>query len=52
MADREAVVNQAVLNSMTAAEQRLVAETSREAMATLDEEELLELHSRRDARGG
>ena len=39
-------MDQAVLNSMTAAEQRLVAETSREAMAALDEEELLALHSR------
>ncbi|MGW0230663.1 hypothetical protein ACWDWO_20290 [Actinopolymorpha singaporensis] len=39
-------MNQAVLNSMTAAERRLVAETSREAMADLDEEELLALHSR------
>lgn len=39
-------MNQAVLNSMTAAEQRLVAETSREAMVGLDEEELLALHAR------
>jgi len=39
-------MNRAVLNSMTVAEQRLVAETSREAMAELDEEELLALHSR------
>ena len=39
-------MNQAVLNSMTAAEQRLVAETSREAMVVLDEEELLALHAR------
>jgi len=39
-------MNRAVLNSMTAAEQRLVAETSREAMAALDEEELLALHTR------
>src|SRR5262245_4991790 len=31
---------------MTVAEQRLVAETSREAMAELDEEELLALHAR------
>src|SRR5262245_801745 len=36
----------AVLNSMTSTEQRLVAETSREAMADLDEEELLALHQR------
>lgn len=39
-------MDKAVLNSMTAAEQRLVAETSREALAALDEEELLSLHSR------
>jgi hypothetical protein len=39
-------MNQAVLNSMTAAEQRLVAETSRDVMASLDEEELLALQSR------
>jgi hypothetical protein len=39
-------MNQALLNSMTAAERRLVAETSRDAMADLDEEELLALHSR------
>ncbi len=39
-------MNQALLNSMTVAEQRLVAETSRDAMAVLDEEELLALHSR------
>ena len=39
-------MNQAVLNSMTEAEQRLVADTSRDAMAELDEEELLALHSR------
>src|SRR5215470_8352861 len=39
-------MNQAVLNSMTETEQRLVAETSRDAMAGLDEEELLALHSR------
>ncbi|HUL98324.1 MAG TPA: hypothetical protein VLU24_02590, partial [Mycobacterium sp.] len=31
---------------MTEAEQRLVAETARDAMTDLDEEELLELHSR------
>jgi hypothetical protein len=31
---------------MTAAERRLVDETSRDAMAELDEEELLALHSR------
>jgi hypothetical protein len=39
-------MNRALLNSMTVAEQRLVAETSRDAMAGLDEEELLALHSR------
>jgi hypothetical protein len=39
-------MNRAVLNSMTDAEQRLVAETTREAMAGLDEEELLELQAR------
>src|SRR4051794_403679 len=41
--DQEALMDQAVLNSMTAAERRLVAETSPEALATLDEEELLAL---------
>jgi len=39
-------VDKAVLNSMTAAEQRLVAETAKAALADLDEEELLALHSR------
>ena len=39
-------MNQGLLNSMTVSEQRLVAETSREAMAELDEEELLALHAR------
>ena len=39
-------MNKAVLNSMTDAERRLVAETEPAAMATLDEDELLELHSR------
>ena len=39
-------MDRAVMNSMTAAEQRLVAETSRDALAGLDEEELLALHSR------
>ena len=39
-------MERAVLNSMTAAEQRLVHETSRDAMAGLDEEELLALHAR------
>ncbi len=39
-------MNKAVLNSMTDAERRLVAETEPAAMATLDEDELLELHTR------
>ena len=39
-------MDQAVLSSMTASEQRLVAETSRDAMVGLDEEELLALHAR------
>jgi len=39
-------MDQALLNSMTATEQRLVAETSGEALAALDEEELLDLHAR------
>lgn len=58
-------MSQAVLNSMTSAEQRLLAETSASALAELDEDELLELHTRirrarskyvtqyrRNARGG
>ncbi|MDH2415095.1 hypothetical protein [Nocardioides sp. CER19] len=44
-------MKQAVLNSMTDAEQQLVRETSRDALTDLDEEELLALHSRiREAR--
>jgi hypothetical protein len=39
-------MSQAVLNSMTAAEQRLIAETSRDALTALDEDELLDLHGR------
>jgi hypothetical protein len=39
-------MSQAVLHSMTAAEQRLIAETTPAALAELDEDELLELHSR------
>ncbi|WP_243060481.1 hypothetical protein [Nocardioides sp. SR21] len=39
-------MDKAVLNSMTAAEQRLVAETAKGALAGLDEEELLDLHAR------
>ncbi len=50
--DLEAPVNKAVLHSMTDAERRLVAETEPAAIAELDEEELLELHTRiRRARG-
>ena len=45
-------MNKAVLNSMTDAERRLVAETEPAATASLDEDELLELHVRiRRARG-
>ena len=39
-------MNKAVLNSMTEAERLLVAETARDAMATLDEDQLLDLHTR------
>ena len=39
-------MTKAVLNSMTDAERRLVAETEPAAVASLDEDELLELHSR------
>ena len=39
-------MTKAVLNSMTDAERRLVAETEPAAVATLDEDALLELHSR------
>ena len=39
-------MNKGLLHSMTEAEQLLVAETERAAMATLDEDELLELHTR------
>ncbi|MFC5175273.1 hypothetical protein [Nocardioides taihuensis] len=39
-------MDRAVLNSMPDAERMLVAETDREAMAELDEDELLELHQR------
>ena len=39
-------MNQALLNSMTAAEQKLIAETTRSALEDLDEEELLALHAR------
>ena len=45
-------MNKAVLHSMTDAERRLVAETEVAALAELDEDELLELHTRiRRARG-
>ncbi len=37
----EGAVKQGVLNSMSVAEQRLVADASREAMGDLDEEELI-----------
>jgi hypothetical protein len=39
-------MNKALLQSMTEAEQLLVAETERDAMAALDEDQLLELHAR------
>lgn len=39
-------MNKAVLHSMTDAEQMLVADTDRDAMADLSEDELLELHTR------
>jgi hypothetical protein len=39
-------MNKALLNSMTEAEHLLVAETERDAMAVLGEDELLELHTR------
>jgi hypothetical protein len=39
-------MDKGVLNSMTDAERMLVAETDRDAMAALDEDELLELHQR------
>lgn len=39
-------MSQAVLNSMTAAEQRLIAETSPNTLTALDEDELLDLHGR------
>ena len=39
-------MNKAVLNSMTEAERRLVNETERKALIDLDEDGLLELHSR------
>ena len=39
-------MNQALLNSLTAAEQRFVAETSTDAIAGLDEDQVLDLHTR------
>ena len=39
-------MDRAVLNAMPDAERMLVAETDRDAMAALDEDELLELHQR------
>lgn len=39
-------MSQAVINSMTAAEQRLLGETSSESLAGLDEDEVLTLHGR------
>jgi hypothetical protein len=39
-------MNQALLNSLTDAEQRFVAETSSDAIAGLDEDQVLELHTR------
>ncbi|WP_395695990.1 hypothetical protein [Nocardioides sp.] len=39
-------MNQGVLNSMTASERLLVADTEPAAIADLDEDELLELHTR------
>ncbi|MGW1342731.1 hypothetical protein ACWCOV_16905 [Kribbella sp. NPDC002412] len=39
-------MNQGLLNSLTDAERLLVAETDRDALKTLDEDELLELHQR------
>ncbi|MEU8224160.1 hypothetical protein [Kribbella sp. NPDC048915] len=39
-------MNQALMNSLTDAERLLVAETERDALKTLNEDELLELHQR------
>ncbi|GAB2614415.1 hypothetical protein [Kribbella endophytica] len=39
-------MNQALLNSLTEAERLLVAEAERDAVKSLDEDELLELHQR------
>jgi hypothetical protein len=39
-------MNQGLLNSLTDAERRLVAETERTALKSLDEDQLVELHQR------
>jgi hypothetical protein len=39
-------MNQALMNSLTDTERRLVAETDRDALNALDEDELLDLHQR------
>ena len=39
-------MNQALMNSLTDAERLLIAETDRDALSALDEDELLELHQR------
>ncbi len=39
-------MNKKILHSLTKKERRLVAETERDAMADLDEDQLLELHTR------
>jgi hypothetical protein len=39
-------MNQGLLNSLTDAERMLVAETERDALKGLDEDELLDLHQR------
>ncbi|MBO0846923.1 MAG: hypothetical protein J2P22_16075, partial [Nocardioides sp.] len=43
---RRSAMNKALLNSLTEAERRFVAETSSEALARLDEDEVLALHTR------
>jgi hypothetical protein len=40
------MMNQALLNSLTEAERLFVAETSTEALSALDEDQVLELHTR------
>lgn len=39
-------MKQAMIRSMTEAEQRMIAETERDSMASLDEDDLLDLHGR------